>query len=68
MGFQFLLANDQAVTKTFFLVPLIVKTFPLVLAAFWVNIKIFLISGVLVLIWGLIVAIAAGLALRHPDC
>jgi len=58
MGCQFLLANDQAVTKTFFLVPLIVKTFPLVLTAFWVNVKIFLISGVLVLVWGLIVALA----------
>ena len=58
VGCQFLLANDQAVTKTFFLVPLIVKTFPLVLAAFWVNVKIFLISGVLVLVWGLIVALA----------
>lgn len=67
---QFLLANDQAVAKTFFFAPLIVKTFPLVLAAFWVNIKIFLISGVLVLVCGLIVALmtftpgAAGKPLR----
>ena len=38
--------------------PLIVKTFPLVLDAFWVNVKIFLIAEVLVLVWGLIVALA----------
>ena len=50
LGFQFLLANNQAVAKTFFLVPLIVKTFPLVLDAFWVNVKIFLIAEVLVLL------------------
>lgn len=58
LGAQFLLANDQAVAKTFFLVPLIAKTFPLVLTAFWVNVKIFLIAEVLVLIWGLVVALA----------
>lgn len=55
---QFLLANEQAVSKTFFLVPLMIKTFPLVLSAFWLNIKIFLIAEVLVLVWGLIVALA----------
>lgn len=58
LGLQFLLANNHAVAKTFFLVPLIVKTFPLVLDAFWVNVKIFLIAEVLVLVWGLIVALA----------
>jgi polar amino acid transport system permease protein len=58
LGVQFLLANNQAVAKTFFLVPLIVKTFPLVLQAFWVNVKIFMIAEVFVLIWGLIVALA----------
>lgn len=55
---QFLLANNQAVSKTFFLVPLMFNTFPLVLSAFWLNIKIFLIAEVLVLVWGLIVALA----------
>jgi polar amino acid transport system permease protein len=55
---QFLLANDQAVAKTFFFVPLIVGTFPLVLDAFWLNVKIFLIAEVFVLIWGLVVALA----------
>jgi polar amino acid transport system permease protein len=55
---QFLLANHQAVARTFFLVPLIVGTFPLVLAAFWLNVRIFVIAEVLVLAWGLIVALA----------
>ncbi|MFC0698742.1 amino acid ABC transporter permease [Paraburkholderia humisilvae] len=55
---QFFLVNHQAVAKTFFLVPLMVKTFPLVLAAFWMNVKISVVTEVLVLIWGLIVALA----------
>ncbi|GAB2914896.1 hypothetical protein GCM10027093_61840 [Paraburkholderia jirisanensis] len=55
---QFFLVNHQAVAKTFFLVPLMVKTFPLVLTAFWMNVKISVITEVLVLIWGLIVALA----------
>jgi polar amino acid transport system permease protein len=56
--FQFLLVNHQAVAKTFFLVPLMVKTFPLVLSAFWMNVKISIVTEILVLIWGLIVALA----------
>ena len=55
---QFLLANDQAVTKTFFFVPLMVESFPLVLKAFWINIEIFTVTEILVLIWGLAVALA----------
>jgi len=58
LGFQFLLANNQMVAKTFFFAPLIWKTFPLVLKAFWINVEIFLIAEVLVLVWGLIVALA----------
>lgn len=58
VSFQFLLVNEQAVAKTFFAVPLMIKTFPLVLTAFWTNVKIFAISEVLVLVWGLIVALA----------
>jgi polar amino acid transport system permease protein len=58
LSFQFLLANNAAVAKTFFLAPLILKTFPLVLKAFWLNVQIFLISEVLVLVWGLVVALA----------
>ena len=55
---QFLLLNDQAVAKTFFLASLMIKTFPLVLSAFWTNVKIFVISEILVLVWGLVVALA----------
>jgi polar amino acid transport system permease protein len=58
VGCQFLLANNHTVAKTFFLAPLMIKTFPLVLTAFWTNIEIFLISEVLVLAWGLVVALA----------
>ena len=58
LGMQFLLANNQAVTKTFFFVPLIVGTFPLVLNAFWLNVEIFLVAEVFVLVWGLVVALA----------
>jgi polar amino acid transport system permease protein len=57
-AFQFLLVNHQAVAKTFFLAPLMVKTFPLVLSAFGMNVKISVITEVLVLIWGLVVALA----------
>lgn len=55
---QFLLANNQAVAKTFFFAPLMVESFPLVLRAFWVNVEIFTVTEVLVLVWGLIVALA----------
>lgn len=54
----FLLANNQAVARTFFLAPLMVQTFPLVLKAFWINVEIFTITEILVLIWGLMVALA----------
>src|SRR5262245_18682002 len=43
---QFLLANDQAVTKTFFFVPLMVESSPLVLKAFWINIEIFTMTEI----------------------
>jgi polar amino acid transport system permease protein len=55
---QFLLANNQAVAKTFFFVPLMVESFPLVLKAFWINIEIFTVTEILVLVWGLVVALA----------
>ena len=54
----FLLANNQAVAKTFFLAPLMVETFPLVLKAFWINIALSAVTEILVLIWGLAVALA----------
>lgn len=55
---QFLIANHQAVAKTFFFAPLIIGTFPLVLKAFWLNVEIFVVAEILVLIWGLVVAVA----------
>jgi polar amino acid transport system permease protein len=55
---QFLIANNLAVSRTFFLLPLIASSFWLVLKAFWTNVYIFCIAEVLVLIWGLVVAVA----------
>jgi len=53
-----LVANDVAVGRTFFNLPLMVDSFWLVLKAFWVNVYICVIAEVLVLIWGLVVAVA----------
>ncbi len=58
LGSQFLLANQEAVAKTFFFVPLMLGTFPLVLKAFWLNVQIFVIAEILVLVWGLLLAVA----------
>ncbi len=54
----FLVTNDMAVGQTFFSLPLMIDTFGLILSAFWINVQIFCIAEVLVLIWGLVVAIA----------
>jgi polar amino acid transport system permease protein len=54
----FLIANDAAVARTFFYLPLMRDSFWLILDAFWLNIFIFVIAEVLVLAWGLVVAIA----------
>jgi polar amino acid transport system permease protein len=54
----FVIANDSAVAKTFVFLPLIRESFWLVLDAFWTNVFIFVIAEILVLIWGLAVAIA----------
>jgi polar amino acid transport system permease protein len=53
----FIIANNVAVGRTFFLLPLIGKTFDLVLKAFGTNVFIFCTAEVLVLVWGLVVAI-----------
>jgi polar amino acid transport system permease protein len=59
LGFiAFLLINDIAVGRTFFFLPLMLEKWPLVVRAFWNNIFIFVVAEILVLIWGLIVAIA----------
>jgi polar amino acid transport system permease protein len=55
---QFFIANELAVSRTFFQFPLIGSSLGLVIKAFWTNIYIFVIAEILVLIWGLIVAIA----------
>jgi polar amino acid transport system permease protein len=54
----FLIANDLAVSRTFFFLPQIADSFLLILKAFWINVYIFMIAEVLVLLWGLVVAIA----------
>jgi polar amino acid transport system permease protein len=54
----FVVLNDMAVGRTFFYLPLIGSSFWLVLRAFWTNVYIFCVAEVLVLVWGLLVAIA----------
>ena len=58
LAILFLIANDLAVSRTFFYLPQIRNSFVLILKAFWINIYIFMVAEVLVLIWGLAVAIA----------
>ena len=58
LAILFLIANDLAVSRTFFYLPQIRNSLVLILKAFWINIYIFMIAEVLVLIWGLAVAIA----------
>jgi polar amino acid transport system permease protein len=55
---QFLIANNLAVSRTFFMLPLMASSFLLVLKAFWTNVYIFLVAEVLVLVWGLVIALA----------
>jgi polar amino acid transport system permease protein len=54
---NFVFANDMAVGRTFFYLPLIAEKYHLVVYAFWNNIFIFVTAEILVLVWGLIVAI-----------
>jgi len=58
LGIEFLIANNLAVSRIFFYLPLIESSFVLILRAFWINVYIFTISEILVLIWGLAVALA----------
>ncbi len=55
---DFVMMNDAAVGKTFFLLPLMTTKYPLVLKAFWNNVVIFVVAEILILVWGLVVAIA----------
>ena len=54
----FLIANNLAVGRTFFFWPLIRSSFGLILGAFWINVEIFVVAEILVLVWGLAIAIA----------
>jgi polar amino acid transport system permease protein len=58
LAIEFLIANNLAVSRTFLYLPLIETSFALILRAFWINVYIFTISEVLVLVWGLVVALA----------
>jgi polar amino acid transport system permease protein len=54
----FVVLNDGAVGKTFFRLDLIASSFGLVFKGFMLNVAIFCIAQVLILIWGLVIAIA----------
>ncbi len=57
--FSFVLMNDVAVGKTFFLLPLMQEKWWLVTQKFFLsNILIFVVAEILVLVWGLVVALA----------
>lgn len=58
LGFLFLSAANGGVRTPFFRLSLMTSKFGTVLDAFVTNVKIFLIAEVLVLVWGLLVAIA----------
>ncbi len=65
----FVLMNEASVGSTFFFLPLMLQKWPLVLKAFWNNVFIFVVAEILVLVWGLIVAILRPAARpgRPPD-
>jgi polar amino acid transport system permease protein len=54
----FVVSNDIAVGRIFLDFHVMGETFHLVVIAFWENIKIFTAAEILVLIWGLIIAVA----------
>jgi polar amino acid transport system permease protein len=53
----FLASNDGAVRQTFFDWSVMKKSVRPLLDAFWLNIKIFVVAEILVLVWGLLVAV-----------
>ncbi|CAG9243381.1 Amino acid ABC transporter permease [Paraburkholderia unamae] len=53
-----LVANDAAVSRTFFDVGLIVRSSKAILLAFVTNLEIFAVSAVCILVWALAIAIA----------
>ncbi len=54
----FVISNDIAVGRIFLDFHVMGETFHLVVVAFWENIKIFTAAEILVLIWGLLIAVA----------
>lgn len=54
----FVVANDIAVGRIFLDFDVMTETFDLVVVAFWQNIKIFTAAEALVLVWGLLIAVA----------
>jgi polar amino acid transport system permease protein len=58
VAIAFLTANDFAVSRTFLLLPLMAASFGLVLKAFWMNVYISVVAEAIVLLWGLLVAVA----------
>jgi polar amino acid transport system permease protein len=58
LAIWFLIANNLAVSRTFFMLPLILSSFGLVLKAFWINVYIFMVAEAIILVWGLVVAVA----------
>jgi polar amino acid transport system permease protein len=58
LAILFLIANDLAVSRTFFMLPLMASSFGLVLKAFWINVYIFMVAEAFILVWGLVVAVA----------
>lgn len=51
-----LTANDFAVYRTFFDLPVIAQNFGYLLGGFWLNVSLFLVAEVVILIWSTIVA------------
>jgi polar amino acid transport system permease protein len=57
--FAFVFMNNSAVGRTFFMLPLIMEKWPQVLSKFvFVNIFVFVVAEIIVLVWGLFVALA----------
>ncbi len=54
----FLTANDHAVVDKFFNLSVLRHSAPQVLRGFWLNIELFMVVEAIVLVWGLVVALA----------
>lgn len=54
----FIFANNLAVGETFFNLAIMAKGFWQILAAFWINVQMFMIAEVLILAWSLVIVAA----------